>query len=283
MSIIDTFTTKLGNAAGLNTNNLPRPEQGFDIARFRAEVVGESGLLRPNLFLVSIQFPQEFASTQTQLSKLTPRTLMSFTEAAALPGISLMTDDAVRRYGTGTVDKMAYGAVFTDITLSFLADGHGEILKMFHNWFKYIVNFDSSRNGETGFNGAEPYEVGYKDQYAATMEITSFNEEGDKIITYKLNEVFPLFLGEIALNWGDSDSIMRIPVTFTFRDWQSDSMSITAVKPGTSNNLTMAQKILKVGSIVQAVSTIRSPRNVADVIGIVNNASIIGAGSRGLF
>ncbi len=283
MSIIDTFTTKLGNSIGLNTNNLPRPEMGFDVSRFRSEILADSGLLRTNLFLVSIQFPQAFASTQTQLLKLTPRTLMSFTEAAALPGISIMTDDSVRRHGTGVNDKMAYGAVFTDITLSFLADGHGEILKMFHNWFKYIVNFDSSKNGITGLNASEPYEVGYKDDYAATMEITVFNEEGDKIITYKFNEVFPLFLGEISMNWGDSDSIMRIPITFTFRDWQSDSMNIASVKPGVSNNLTMMQKILKVGTIAQTISTMRSPRNVQDIIGVVSNANILGAGAGGIF
>lgn len=283
MSIIDTFTTKLGNAIGLNTNNLPRPTTGFDVARFRSEIVGDTGLLRNNLFLVSIQFPQAFAQTQTQLMKLTPRTMMSFTESASLPGLSLMTDESSRRYGTGPTEKMAYGATFTDMTLGFLADGNGEILKMFHNWMKYIVNYDSSKNGVTGLNQAEPYEVGYKDEYAATMEITVFTESEDRVITYKLNEVYPIFLGDIAMSWSDNDSIMRIPVTFTYRDWQSDSMSVTSLKPGVGNNLTTLQKILKVGSIVQTVSTMRSPKSIADIIGIVNNANVIGAGSNSLF
>jgi hypothetical protein len=276
MSILDTFTTKLGNFVGLNTNRLPRADEGFDVARFRSQIVGDSGLLRTNLFLVSISFPTEFASTQSQLMKLTPRTLMMFTEATSLPGLSLMSDDSIRRYGTGVTEKMPYGAVFTDLSISFLADGNGEILKMFHNWMKYIVNYDSSINGVTSkFNGAEPYEVGYKDQYAATMEITVYSEAADKIITYKINEVFPLFLGDISMGWADNDSIMRVPVTFSYRDWITNSMDRAALKPGVSNNLTTLQKILKVGTVVQTVSAMKSPNSVGDAIGVLNNANIL--------
>jgi hypothetical protein len=278
MSILDTFTTKLGNFIGLNTNRLPRASEGFDVSSFRSQVVGSTGLLRTNLFLVSITFPTEFFSTQTQLMKITPRTLMMFTESTSLPGLSLMTDDSIRRYGTGVTEKMAYGATFTDLSISFLADGNGEILKMFHNWMKFIVNFDSSRNGVTGFSQAEPYEVGYKDQYAASMEITVYSEAADKIITYKINDVFPMFLGDIAMGWGDNDSIMRIPITFSYRDWITNSMDRTSLKPGVSNNLTLLQKILKVGTVVQTVSSMRSPNSVGDAIGVLNNANILRAG-----
>jgi hypothetical protein len=275
MSIIDTFTTKLGNYVGLNTNNLPRPDTGFDVNAFRSNIIGDTGLLKTNLFLVSIQFSQEFAQTQTQLMKLTPRTLMMFTDQASMPGISIGAEDQNRRYGTGVAEKMPYGVFFTDITLNFLADGNGELLKMFHNWMKYIVNYDSRRNGPTGFNEAEPYEVAYKDNYAASMEITVFNESADKIITYTINEVYPLFLGEISLSWADNDSIMKVPVTFTYRDWQTDSMSTANLSAGVSNNLTLLQKILKVGSAVQAVSALKKPQSIGDTINIVNNANIL--------
>lgn len=275
MSIIDTFTTKLGNSIGLNTNNLPRAAEGFDINGFRSQIIGDAGLLKNNLFLVNIQFPAQFASTQTNLMKLTPRSLMMFCDQASLPGLSLSSEDGSRRYGTGTAEKMPYGAIFTDITLNFLADGQGEILKMYHNWFKFIVNYDTTKNFETGYNKADPYEVAYKDDYAASITITVFNEASDKIIEYKLNEVFPLFLGEIAMGWADNDSIMKIPVTFTYRDWQTNSMEITSVSTGVSNSLTTLQKILKVGTILQTISTIRSPKSIGDVIGIVNNANVL--------
>lgn len=278
MSIIDTFTTKLGNKIGLNTNRLPRASEGFDISRFRSQVVGSTGLLRNSLFLVSISFPNEFAKTQTQLMKLTPRRLMMFTESTSLPGLSLMTDDGIRRYGTGTTEKMPYDVVYTDLNISFLADGYGEILKMFHNWMKYIVNYDTSINGVTGVDGvAEPFEVGYKDQYAAAMEITVYNESADKIITYKINEVFPMFLGDISMGWGDTDSIMRIPITFSYRDWQTNAMDRVSLKPGVSNNLTTLQKILKIGSVVQAVSAMKSPNSIGDAVGVLNNANILGS------
>lgn len=283
MSIIDTFTTKLGNFIGLNTNNLLRASQGFDTAQFKSQVLGDAGIMRSNLFLVSIQFPQAFAQTQTNLMKLTPRTLMMFTEQASLPGMSIGSDDQIKRYGTGPAEKMPHSIFFADITFNFLADGNGEILKMFHNWMRYIVNFDSRKNGPTGLNNADPYEVGYKDDYAAQIEITVFSEAADKIITYTLNDVFPIFLGEIALSWADTDSIMRVPVTFSYRDWQSDAMSVTALRPGVGNNLTLLQKILKVGTAVQAISAMRRPRSVADVVNVVNNANILSRGVSGIF
>jgi hypothetical protein len=305
MSILDTFSktistgTNLGSAGigiagalggpalankfasyiGLNTNNLPRAAEGFDINGFRSEIVGDTGLLRNNLFLVSIEFPKAFASTQTNLMKVTPRSMMMFCEQASLPGLSLSSDDGVRRYGTGPTEKMAYGAIFTDLSLGFLADGQGEILKMYHNWMKYIVNYDSRYNGVTGLNFAEPYEVGYKDEYAATIQITVFNESSDKVITYTLNEAFPLFLGEISMGWADNDSIMKIPVTFSYRDWQSDSLSIMSTTKGVNNSLTTLQKLLKIGSVVQVISALKKPQGIGDIINVVNNASMV----RGLF
>jgi hypothetical protein len=43
------------------------------------------------------------------------------------------------------------------------------------------------------------------------------------------------------------------------------------------NNLTLLQKILKIGTIVQTVASMRSPKSVGDAIGVLNNANIIGA------
>ena len=276
MSLLDTITTKLGNKIGLNTNNLPRANTGFDVNAFRSTILGDTGLLKTNLFLVTLQFPAEFAQTQTTLMKITPRTLMMFTDQVSLPGISLGSEDQVRRYGTGVAEKMPYGVFFTDLSVNFLADGRGEILKMFHNWMKYIVNFDSRRNGGTSkFNNAQPYEVAYKDEYAAVMTIDVFNEAGDRIITYTLNDVYPLFLGEVGLSWADNDSIMKLPVTFTYSDWQTDSMEIAKLSPGVTNRLTTLQKILKVGTLIQTISSLKSPQNVGDSVNVLNNANIL--------
>jgi hypothetical protein len=275
MSIFNTITTKLGNFIGLNTNNLPRAAQGFDINGFRSNILGETGLLKTNLFLVTIQFPAEFAQTQTQLMKITPRTLMMFTDQVSLPGLSLGSEDQVRRYGTGVAEKMPYGVFFTDISVNFLADGRGEILKMFHNWMKFIVNFDSRRNGKTSFNNAEPYEVAYKDDYAAIMTIDVFNEAGDKIITYTINDVYPLFLGEVGLSWADNDNIMKLPVTFTYSDWQTNSMDIATLSPGVTNRLTTLQKILKLGTALQTISSLKRPQNAGDAVNVLNNANIL--------
>jgi len=278
MSLLDTITTKIGNSIGLNTNNLPTPEQGFDVNSFRAQVFGETGLLRKNLFLVTISF------NGNSFGRIQPRQLMMYTESFVAPGIAIATSDDVRRYGTGPAAKYPYGAIFTDISANFLADGKGEILKLFQDWMKYIVNYDSSKNGITGSNGAEPYEVAYKDEYSATINVIIYDESANKIVTYTLNEAFPIFLGDIQLSWSDNDSIMRVPVTFTFRDWQTDSMSIANIA-GSSAGATLStlQKIIKTGTIIQTLATLKKPQGIGDAINLVNNASIISSGLKDLF
>ena len=34
-----------------------------------------------------------------------------------------------------------------------------------------------------------------------------------------MREIYPITLGDVQLNWGDANNIMRVPVTFTFKDW----------------------------------------------------------------
>jgi len=282
MSLLDTFTTSLANKIGLNTNRLPNASEGFNVSKFRSQVLGNAGFLRKNLFLVRIYFPDAFSTRIERSFGIRTRELMMYTENFTAPGIALATSDDIHRYGTGPTAKYAYGAVFTDISASFLADGRGEILKLFQTWMKYIVNYDSSKNSPNGLNGAEPYEVGYKDDYACRIEVIVYNEAAEKIITYTINEAFPVFLGDISLSWADNDSIMRIPVSFSYRDWQTDTMSAASITGSASQNLTLLQKIIKVGTIAQTIGTLKKPQNIGDAINLVNNANIISGGLSGI-
>ena len=54
------------------------------------------------------------------------------------------------------------------------------------------------------------------------IDIKSYDDSGNIKIHLKLNEAYPTFLGEIGLAWNDANSIMRIPLTFTFFTWTNE-------------------------------------------------------------
>jgi hypothetical protein len=43
-----------------------------------------------------------------------------------------------------------------------------------------------------------------------------------------MDEAFPISMGDIPLNWGDTNSLIKIPVTFTFFTWRNEAVQNNA-------------------------------------------------------
>jgi hypothetical protein len=67
--------------------------------------------------------------------------------------------------------------------------------------------------------GQNPWELAYKYEYVSDVEVIVFNEQGNDVLTVVLREAYPTFVGDVQLNWGDTNNIARIPVTMTVYDW----------------------------------------------------------------
>lgn len=234
-----------------------------------------NGVSRPSLFYVKIN-PPLFLNAVGKVTE----DLQFLTESCSLPGISLATTD-IRRFGYGPTEKKPYAPIFTDQTMTFLGDGRGTVHKFFYQWLNGMVKFNSP-NGDTSLTvkgsayGVPTFEVAYKTQYRTDIEIVTYDELHRQIIIVKMYDAYPIFMGDVALNWNDTDSIMRIPITFSYFNWERTNISIdyTAGEKPTDNSLSLLQKLNKVGNAIQTLSTIRKPRNVADVINAVNNSQI---------
>ena len=246
-----------------------KPESPRGVNKMLAKLNQLNGVARTSLFHVSVS-PPPFLNQIRQVSQ----DLEFLTESCSLPGVSLGTTD-IRRHGIGPTEKKPYGPIFTDQSITFLGDGRGSVHKFFYQWLNGIVKFDRPiYTNSLGFNGAGAFEVDYKEQYASTITITTYDELHREIIIVQLYEAFPIFMGDIALNWNDVDSIMRIPVTFTYLNWERTNINVNLVDRPNSENLTLLQKLIKAGNAIQTLASIRKPRNVADVINAVNNAQI---------
>lgn len=259
-----------GTGAGL-----PPGQNRRDLNNFLGTVSKLKGFTRPAYYYIEITPPYLMREEVENA-----RTISFLCESANLPGVSLATSD-IRRYGYGPVERKPYAPIFVDTTMTFLADASGLVQKFFYKWMNGIVKFDEMPFGPIGQAGARsiaPFEVNYKEQYASDILITTVDEANNDIINVRFREAYPIFMGDINLGWGDTDSISRLPITFTFFNWKVEKLNINQIQ--TTRSPGLIQNLLKVGTAIQTLATIRKPNNVADVLNVVNNAKIVLGGLR---
>lgn len=188
--------------------------------------IRSQGIQRPNRYQFLMDPPPVMQNAASGLVGLIgdfaeigrTRQLALRCSAVIFPGITLMTKDDIFRYGYGPVDKTAHGALFNDITVTFIADRDGSIQNFFHKWQRSIVNFDSSGGIIDDYNGAVGYEVEYKDKYVTMIEIDQLNEKNQKTLSLKAQKAFPVNVGDIQLQADANDQALTFQVTFSYRD-----------------------------------------------------------------
>ena len=205
----------------------------FNVTNIIAEI-SKSGVLRNNKFQVEFSIPPSFLG-KPGYEKLmgTNKVLSLYCEQCNIPGMALLTGD-IRRYGYGPNEKKPYAPLFTDVSMALRGDAEGKVWAFMKEWSKSIINFEY-RDGMTtkDKNGLYPFEVAYKydpthnEGYATTTSISVFDDTGTKTpIKVILREAYPIFVGDIPLNWAARSDYMRIPVTMTFFSWYSETNDI---------------------------------------------------------
>lgn len=260
----------LNSVFGLNTT----PATGRkNIAGFLSAVNKYQGLARTNHFYVSIPTPPVVATLGGN-DKVTSRELPFLCESAALPGVSLATSE-VRRYGTGSIEKKPYAPIFTDQTFTFYGDNTGAVHKFFYSWLNGIIKYDERiPSGIMGKNNAFPFEVEYKNQYAVDITITCINEADQTVSEVVLQDAFPIFLGDVSLSWADNDTFVKIPITFTYYNWKLTTMNVNSALRNPAGNLSTVQRLIRAGTAIQTLATLRRPTGVADIINVIGNSRI---------
>lgn len=265
--IRNSIQSLFGSGTGLGAGSNRR-----DLNNFLGTASKLNGFYRPAHFYVEIA-PPLFMRQEGESDNA--RSIAFLCESASLPGVSLATSD-VKRFGYGPIEKKPYAPTFVDTTLSFFVDATGLVQKFFYKWMNGIVRFDNMPL--SGYYPAgpstlmAPFEVNYKEQYRSDILITTVNETNDDIINIRLIDAYPLFMGDVALSWADTDSIARLPITFTYYTWKIENLNISQAR--TVREESVLQKIIKAGTAIQTLSTIRKPNSVADVINVVNNTKI---------
>lgn len=204
--------------------------------------------------------------------------LYFFCNSAIMPGISLAPID-FKQHGYGMTDRRPNSGVVDQLTLTFTLDNGGMIMKFFHNSlnqvFNYNVNGNDMHSVQTlNSKEAQPFEFGYHDDYIHDeLRLTHLKPDGSPITQYTFHGAYPVQIGDVSLSWAANDEIALLPVGFMYRNWTSSHISGSS--PSTGKSLSLGDKLQKIGSIAQTISTFKSPRSVGDAVNLMNNASLV--------
>lgn len=183
----------------------------FNIAQFSAVINKHGGLARQNLFAVRI------TGVSSRISQGMPtEDLMFFCEAVELPPINILTQD-YQKNAFGQTERRPSSVAFPLVPAVFLVDSGNKVMDFFHRWLQAMINFDQ-RLGHWSADsaGKTPFQIAYKEDYVATVEILLYSADNGKYYNYKLVNAHPVEVGSISLAWSNNDQVMVLPVVFSY-------------------------------------------------------------------
>ena len=223
----------------------------FKLSQFRTEIESK-GVMRTNTFHVSFAAPPTLRdgvatlrdgvvsnlldnrATDAPMDRISLRC-----ESVQLPGMGLANIDGPPRFGYGPIETVPYGAVFEDITCTFLVDASGDIHRFFYRWMNTIVNFhargQSVKETYGPIRDMKAYEVNFKDNFVTDLVIDVYDTStginttapgattdrtGQKVMTAKVYRAFPKIIPSLDMSWNATDEIVRLPIPFSYTDFE---------------------------------------------------------------
>ena len=164
-----------------------------------SEFHSDDGYAIPNRFEVLISAP---GSSSTEARKVSMRV-----ETVLIPGRNLntLTDSNIYGPTREIVDGVTYAE---DISMTFQASSGLEERVFFEEWQKKAFN-------------EETWDVGYHQDYTSEVQIYLLDKQDQRRYGIRLHDAWPKTIGEVTLNQAPSSEIIKIPVTFSYRWWET--------------------------------------------------------------
>ena len=247
----------------------------FNVGDFRAQISNSKfgGLALSNKFIVRITPPSKiFGGKGDSFPNMEQLTF--FCSTTNLPGKTINTVDN-KPYAYGQVNKMPLSRSNDSLTTTFFGDSNYLIMGFFQRWLNFIVQDGGEVWDNRGYR-----EIGYKEDYARTIEIIGYDYDSSEKVVYTLYEAYPTQIGAVSMGWEQNDTLIQIPIEFTYDDMSIDRSSANSSdvnKPRTPVGL--FTRIAQAASIVGVINTVKRPRNIQDLI---NQGTTIRTLGRGL-
>lgn len=193
----------------------------FSIQKFRAEVGKVGGIHRPSHFLVRITPPSFLVSSGYN------RIIEYVCDTTILPGLDINTIDILPA-GYGNSEKRPIKTSFDPIRCDFLVDNTSSFFDFFYKWTGNINNFGIDNGRSSDSTRLNYGEFAYPKEYEGTIDIYLFKPDGNSIYEIKINQAFPVSIGDLNLAWEINDSISKISVGFAYNTWSSRLLPFNA-------------------------------------------------------
>lgn len=179
---------------------------GFAVSQFKSNIASNGGGARPSLFKVkisnSVDSSLSFADNEAILVK-----------AAQIPG-STIAPLPVNYVGRPI--KYAGFRTFDNWTTTIINDDDFSMRNKVMEWMRTISGqLDGERNEEYG-----AYATAAGRYFEGEAVVTQVNKDGEDGQEYKISNIWPTNLGEIALGW-ETDAIEEYTVEWCYDSWAS--------------------------------------------------------------
>ena len=167
-------------------------------------------------------------------------------ESVSMPGRTLATSEDTNIYGP--VREIVDGVVYAgDVEMLFQASSDLKERVFFEDWQRRAFS-------------EETWDVRYHAEYESEVQIYLLDKQDQRRYGIRLHEAYPKTIGPVALNQAPATEIIKIPVSFSFRWWET--LDVTRQAPS------LKEKIFS--TVINTVERNIS-RNIPSVISKLGN------------
>jgi len=237
--------------------------------------INKHGLAKNSLFVMKISLSDRLGFLQEE-SGIETRDLIFLCRSAEAPAIEVTTQDFKPR-GYGPSEKRPTGFELPLLPTVFMVDSNFNVIRFFHRWMQDIVNFNVEGGYRTEVNGGQrPYEFGYRDDYACTIELTIYSgNQTDKTFTYKFYNAYPVSIGNQTLAWENGAEVMTLPVQFAYDSFNSEATVDGKVTGDFGSPNGILSFLSSINTFGQALNNLSRPRNIQDLVNTVTDVNTI--------
>lgn len=184
----------------------------FNISAFKSAI---GTVARPNIWRAEILFGDGLFTTLGQTSDTILPNFSYRCERTTIPGRTISTVDD---YGGGPSLKLAQDISYSDIEMTIICSTDMQERYIFETWMNVIVLPREYSGGGL---------INYYDNYALGNELVleQYNEFGERILRYKLHDVYPIQISAMNLTWEENNTYQRFDVTMNYRSYTIDAPS----------------------------------------------------------
>lgn len=198
----------------------------MDINTFKQNL--SDGGARPSLFEMEITFPLFSISTPAVTGAMS--SMRFHCRIAEIPGTSI--NPVIFKYA-GREVKYAGQRVYPNLNVTIINDESFTVRKGLESWMNVINSRDANRSRLPGSTRGVLGLIGQSGYYGTGL-VKQFGKTGTVVRSYQFEDMFPVNLAPISLDWSNDTAIEDYTVELAYQSWFGADSSQATVLIGQS-------------------------------------------------